>query len=293
MPITNINEWSTTAANNTELNGISIANNTMLVSNIDNVIRELMAQLATVEDGAQVNVGTDLSVAVGNTQITLVSSTGANVVIPPANTDDAGLLTAALWSKLAALNSNAATLAQLNYLAEDGSTSAPAFRFTDATNTGLYRISDGRVGVVIAGVLHAVIDTVDGGSSSKGLLTRDGAISRFMREETLDDLIDSGSGTSAGTMFTITMPAAGYISAEVTVHTAALNGTNIDVGLTIDGVEVNSRSFEGNAGNAGSPLSITCYGHRAVSSGSRVVAVTVTGTSVVNWNGKAQGFCNG
>lgn len=45
MAIVNVTEWSATAANNTELNGISIANNAMLVSNIDNVVRELMAQI--------------------------------------------------------------------------------------------------------------------------------------------------------------------------------------------------------------------------------------------------------
>lgn len=44
MAITQVSEWSTTAANNTELNGIAIGNNALSVSLIDNVVRELMAQ---------------------------------------------------------------------------------------------------------------------------------------------------------------------------------------------------------------------------------------------------------
>lgn len=46
MAITQVSEWSTTAANNTELNGISIGNNALLVTLVDNVVRELMTQIA-------------------------------------------------------------------------------------------------------------------------------------------------------------------------------------------------------------------------------------------------------
>ena len=45
MPITNVDGWSTTANSNSDVGGISIATG-MSPSNIDNALREIMAQVA-------------------------------------------------------------------------------------------------------------------------------------------------------------------------------------------------------------------------------------------------------
>jgi len=77
------------------------------VSGANGVVEELTkAQVLTminVEDGAQVNVDTDLSIGtVTPTNVDVNSSTGDNVTLPEANTDDAGLLGADKWDEIVA-----------------------------------------------------------------------------------------------------------------------------------------------------------------------------------------------
>jgi hypothetical protein len=47
MPKTAYSQWDTTAANNTDIGGITLAEGAMLASQVNNAIREMMAQLAT------------------------------------------------------------------------------------------------------------------------------------------------------------------------------------------------------------------------------------------------------
>jgi hypothetical protein len=68
MPKTKISEYSSTAADNTDIDGINLAEG-MLPSDVNNAIRELMAQLKDFETGAggdSVTVGGNL-VVVGST----------------------------------------------------------------------------------------------------------------------------------------------------------------------------------------------------------------------------------
>lgn len=58
MAFTSISEWSTTAASNTEINGISLAEGVMLPSAVNNSFRESMAQVA-----AYTRKGSDLATA--------------------------------------------------------------------------------------------------------------------------------------------------------------------------------------------------------------------------------------
>ena len=65
MPKTKISEYSSTAANNTDIDGINLAEG-MLPSDVNNAIRELMAQLKDFETGAggdSVTVGGNLVVS--------------------------------------------------------------------------------------------------------------------------------------------------------------------------------------------------------------------------------------
>src|SRR6056300_1754638 len=75
MAKTKLSEYSATAASNTDINSINIDEG-MSPSNVNNAIRELMAQLKNMEDG------TDAVTAIksGNIQITsnTVSSTDTN-----------------------------------------------------------------------------------------------------------------------------------------------------------------------------------------------------------------------
>ena len=64
-------------------------------------------KLAGIEAGAQVNVGTDLSIGTHTgTSIEIDSSTGADVAIPSATTTEAGVLNATDKTKLDALSTN-------------------------------------------------------------------------------------------------------------------------------------------------------------------------------------------
>jgi hypothetical protein len=69
MPKTKISEYSSTAADNTDIDGINLAEG-MLPSDVNNAIRELMAQLKDFETGA----GGD-SVTVGGNFVVVGSST--------------------------------------------------------------------------------------------------------------------------------------------------------------------------------------------------------------------------
>ena len=72
MPKTKISEYSSTAANNTDIDGINLAEG-MLPSDVNNAIRELMAQLKDFETGA----GGD-SVTVGGNLVVVGTINGAS-----------------------------------------------------------------------------------------------------------------------------------------------------------------------------------------------------------------------
>jgi hypothetical protein len=71
MPKTQVSDWDTTAANNTDIGGISLAEGVMLPSSVNNAIREMMAQIksAGFASSAYSPGGTDVAVADGGTNI--------------------------------------------------------------------------------------------------------------------------------------------------------------------------------------------------------------------------------
>lgn len=82
MPKTKISEYSSTASNNTDIDGISIAEG-MAPSNVNNAIRELMSQLKDWQSGA---VAQDMSVngaftATGNAVLSADLSVGDDLTV--------------------------------------------------------------------------------------------------------------------------------------------------------------------------------------------------------------------
>lgn len=69
MPITAVSQWSSTAVNNTDLNGISLNEGETLPSFVNGLIRELMKQVkdANFTSGAYAPGGTDVAIADGGT----------------------------------------------------------------------------------------------------------------------------------------------------------------------------------------------------------------------------------
>lgn len=67
MAKTDFSQWDTTAANNTDVNSITLGENQLIPSNINNAFREIMAQLATaLQGGATVTfISTDAGATVG------------------------------------------------------------------------------------------------------------------------------------------------------------------------------------------------------------------------------------
>lgn len=74
MAKTAVGQWDTTAANNTDINAIGIQG-TNLVSNFDNALRELMAQIKTFQ--TNLYIGHTAQLAVANTDALQVIGTGA------------------------------------------------------------------------------------------------------------------------------------------------------------------------------------------------------------------------
>jgi len=97
MPITEYSQWSTTAASNTDLNSISLAEGVTLPSSVNNLFREMMAQLKTAafSAGGYAPGGTDVALADGGTGASLVDPNADRILFWD---DSAGAMT---WLSLA------------------------------------------------------------------------------------------------------------------------------------------------------------------------------------------------
>jgi len=65
MPKNNVNEWDTTTANNTDVGGINIDEG-CAAANINNALREMMAQVATARTGDDAGIVTGTAGTSGN-----------------------------------------------------------------------------------------------------------------------------------------------------------------------------------------------------------------------------------
>lgn len=81
MPKTQYSEWDTVAANNTDLNSISLAEGVTLPSSVNNLFREIMAQLKTAafSSGGYTPGGTDVAVADGGTGASTAAGAATNL----------------------------------------------------------------------------------------------------------------------------------------------------------------------------------------------------------------------
>jgi hypothetical protein len=90
MPKNKVSEWSATAANNTDIGGINIAEG-CAPSGINNAIRELMAQVKDMQTGTDADnfvVGGNLSVSGTATFSNSVILSGSVTAITQSSTDD-------------------------------------------------------------------------------------------------------------------------------------------------------------------------------------------------------------
>ena len=95
MPKDKVSEWSSTAANNTDIAGINIAEG-CAPSGINNAIRELMAQVKDMQAGTDADnfaIGGNLSVT-GTTTLT-----GAATAPTPSTNDDSTKIATTAWVK--------------------------------------------------------------------------------------------------------------------------------------------------------------------------------------------------
>lgn len=93
------------------------------------------------------------------------------------------------------------------FFADFGTTLLPSFSFSADQNTGINVLNDadGRIYFIIDGGIHGIIDTIDGGSNAKGLLTRDGAAALYASIGDAWPGVYTGS-SSANTTFPIGTP---------------------------------------------------------------------------------------
>lgn len=116
-------------------------------------------KLDGVAEGAQVNVGTDLSKTASTTDVTINSSTGANVSIGAASTSSAGVMTKALYDNVIANNAKVSNVT--TNLGYTGSISNGVVTSSDGTNATLPLVVSGGNAGLMTGGDKAKLDSID------------------------------------------------------------------------------------------------------------------------------------
>jgi len=132
---------------NVAANNVLLGNDDGAGSGIQELTKANVLSLLNVADGAQVNVGTDLSQTTAAAQLTIESSTGDNIVVAEATGSIAGLMSTTHHDKLDGI----AAGAQVNVSGDSGNAAiydnsgTPAFKsgITKAEVQTLLNVSDG------------------------------------------------------------------------------------------------------------------------------------------------------
>jgi hypothetical protein len=183
MPKTKISDFSTTAGNNTDIDGINIAEG-MAPSNVNNAIRELMSQLKDWQSGS---VSQDMNVngaftATGNAVLSADLTVGDDLIV----TGDASVGGAFTCTGTAVLSSN---------LSVAGTLSA-----TGATSLGAVTCS----GAAVLSSTLSVTGNATIGSSTTNSHTLNGNLTvgtSTSNTVTLNTLLSAGGGTGTSGQF--------------------------------------------------------------------------------------------
>ena len=116
-------------------------------------------KLDGIDAGAQVNIDTDLSKTASATDVTINSSTGANVSIGAASTSSAGVMTSALYDNVIANNAKVSNVT--TNLGYTGSVANGVVTSSDGTNATLPLVVSGGNAGLMTGTDKAKLDSVD------------------------------------------------------------------------------------------------------------------------------------
>lgn len=227
MAKTKISEYSSTASNNTDVDGINIAEG-MAPSNVNNAMREIMAQLKDWQSGA---VSQDMYVngaftASGNAVLSADLSVGDDLTVTgKANISGASVITTGTYSRTGTTvtvtkNSHGFENNQILYLAFSSGTGGSA-------TSGAYAISN------VATNTFDVTDTASGSISGTPSVTiTRGAISASGLVVS-SPLAVGGNATISGTLSagSTSLGAATFSGAVIMSSTLAANG-NVTVGTS-------------------------------------------------------------
>lgn len=186
MPITNFLGFSTTAASNVDVNGISIQGSAA-VSNFDNSFRELMAILrrdldngmvltsksanytavaadnnAVIRFSAAATLSLTAAATLGADWHVWVMADGGSVVIDPNSTETingATTITIPDGRSTLVICDGTNFRAFEDYSVSDGTAAAPSYSFTSDPDTGAYRVGSNQYGISTGGTLRVTFDS--------------------------------------------------------------------------------------------------------------------------------------
>ena len=209
MPKNKVSEWSATAANNTDIGGINIAEG-CAPSGINNAIRELMAQVKDMQAGSDADnfvVGGNLSVT-GTTTLT-----GTTAAPTPGTTDDSTKIATTAFVRdivpagvIVMWSGTVATIPS-GWLLCNGSNGTPDLRnrfiigahsddagVAKTTITGSATQTGGSKDAIVVSHTHTATVTDPGHTHTASVWRQNGTASRYTRFGTQSD--DDVSGTA-------------------------------------------------------------------------------------------------
>ena len=176
MPKTKISEYSSTAADNTDIDGINLAEG-MLPSDVNNAIRELMAQLKDFETGAggdSVTVGGSLVVANTSTLGVVTSSiiSGAANTLTVDGTNPVGFRDVPpVGTKTSSYQLAVGDVGKYVQVGTSGSITIPDATFSEGDIISIFNNTTGNV-TITCSITTAYIAGTDADKASVTLATR-------------------------------------------------------------------------------------------------------------------------